>query len=109
MLWKCSVCGYTHAGREAPEKCPKCRAPKESFSLLSEFSAKKITDTERTNDIHSEIIKLTTQIRELAEEGIEINLDPPCVDLFHKAYAEAGIIKQRSKAEIAVHVSISKW
>ncbi|MCX7615518.1 MAG: rubredoxin [Clostridiales bacterium] len=109
MLWKCSVCGYIHTGTEAPEKCPKCGAPKEKFSALSEEEAKKISDSDRTNDIHMEIIKLAMRIKELAKEGIEINLDPPCVALFKQAHDESLVIKQRSKAEIAGHVSRGKW
>jgi rubredoxin len=109
MLWKCSVCGYTHSGDEAPLTCPKCGAPKESFSLLSEGDAKKTTTSDRTNDIHMEIIGLAMRICDLAKEGIDINLDPPCVDVFSKAHKEALIIKQRSKAEIAGHISRGKW
>ena len=109
MLWKCSVCGYLHTGAEAPDKCPKCSAPKESFTLLSEADAKKVFDSDRTNDIHMEIIKLSMKIKDLAKEGIDINLDPPCVALFKQAHDEAWIIKQRSKAEIAGHVARGKW
>lgn len=109
MLWKCSVCGYAYSGDSAPEKCPKCVAPKESFFLLSEADAKKINDSDRTNDIHMEIINLAMKIRGLAKEGIDINLDPPCAELFSKAYAESWIIKQRSKAEIAGHIGRGKW
>ena len=109
MLWKCSVCGYTHIGSDAPEKCPKCGAPKGSFVLLSEADTKKITDSLRTNEIHIEIVTLAMRIRELAQEGIDIRLDPPCVDVFHNAYTEALVIKQRSKAEIAVHLTRGKW
>ncbi len=109
MLWKCSVCGYTHTGDEAPDKCPKCGAPKESFSLLSEADARKITDSDRTNDIHMEIVKLAMKMVDLAKEGIDINLDPPCVEVFTKAQKEAWIIKQRSKAEIAGHMTRGKW
>jgi len=109
MLWKCSLCGYTHTGDDAPEKCPKCGAPKESFSLLSDADAKKIIDSDRTNDIHMEIIKLAVKIYNLAQEGIDINLDPPCVDLFKKALVESRVLKQRSKAEIAGHISRGKW
>lgn len=29
--WICSVCGYEHYGEEAPERCPKCGAPKAQF------------------------------------------------------------------------------
>jgi len=30
----CSVCGYTHEGEAAPEKCPLCQAPAEKFNEL---------------------------------------------------------------------------
>ena len=109
MLWKCCVCGYYHEGNDAPEKCPKCGAPKEKFNKLTEEESKKIYDSDRTNDIHMEIIKLTMKIKELAKEGIDINLDPPCVALFKQAQDEAWVIKQRSKAEIAAHIGKSKW
>lgn len=109
MLWKCSVCGYMHEGEEAPDFCPKCGAPKDKFTKLSEEDLKKVFDADRTNDIHMSIVKLSMEIEKLANEGIEINLDPPCVDLFKKAKDEAWVIKQRSKAEIAGHVSKGKW
>ena len=41
MLWRCEVCGYVHEGDEAPDKCPKCGAPKEKFSVISDEDAKK--------------------------------------------------------------------
>lgn len=109
MMWKCSVCGFIHDGPEAPEKCPKCGAPKEKFVALTEEEEKKVRDSERTNDIHMEVIGLAQKILDLAKEGMEINLDPPCYALFEKAVAEARIIKQRSKAEIAGHVGKGKW
>ena len=109
MLWKCGVCGFIHEGEEAPEKCPKCDAPKEKFVALKEEEAKKIIVSERTNDIHMEIINLADRIQKLALEGIEIDLDPPCVKLFKQAVQETRIIKQRCKAEIVGHVSRGKW
>lgn len=109
MIWKCSVCGFMHEGDNAPEKCPKCGAPAEKFTALSEDDAKKVLSSERTNDIHMELVKLSMKIIALCEEGIEIDLDPPCVALFKNAKEEARIIKQRSKAEIAGHISRGKW
>lgn len=109
MLWKCSVCGYVHQGDEAPDKCPKCGAPKEKFDALSEEDAQKIYNSDRTNDIHMEIIELTMKIEKLASEGIDINLDPPCVAAFEKAVKEVWVIKQRSKAELAGHMGKGKW
>ncbi len=99
----------TVEGEDAPDFCPKCGSPKEKFSKLSEEDANKVYMSDRTNDIHMEIAGLAAKIYRLAEEGIGINLDPPCVDLFHKAKNEAWIIKQRSKAEIEGHVSRKKW
>jgi rubredoxin len=109
MLWKCSVCGFMHEGPEAPGVCPKCGAPKEKFAALSEEDAKKVYMSDRTNDIHMKIIELSMKIAELAKEGIEINLDPPCVALFTQARDEAWTMKQRSKAEIAGHIGKGKW
>ncbi|MCK5129542.1 MAG: rubredoxin [Clostridiales bacterium] len=108
-LFKCSACGYVHEGEDAPDKCPKCGAPKEKFNQLDEEATNKVYTADRTNDIHMELINLATKIQKLAEEGIEINLDPPCVGVFNNAKDEAWVIKQRSKAELAGHVGKGKW
>lgn len=108
-LWRCSVCGYIHAGDDAPDACPKCGAPKEKFAEISDEDAKKIYMSDRTNDIHMEIITLAGKIQALAQEGIEIDLDPPCVALFKDAVRETWVIKQRSKAEIEGHMKRGKW
>lgn len=109
MLWKCTVCGYIHEGDNAPEACPKCGVPADKFVALSDEDAQKIFASNRTNDIHMELVQLAMKIELLAKEGIAINLDPPCVALFEKAKQEAWMIKQRSKAEIAGHVGKGKW
>ena len=68
------------------------------------------TDVEgQINQIELTETLLKNQIKELAKEGIDINLDPPCVSLFTQAYNESIIIKQRSKTEIAGHVAKGKW
>ncbi|MCR6545170.1 rubredoxin-like domain-containing protein [Dehalobacterium formicoaceticum] len=108
-LWKCSVCGMINKGDEIPDFCPKCGAPKEKIDFMSDEDAQKVIASDRTNDIHMAITKLAMEIVELAKEGIKIDLDPPCVALFKQAKDEAWIIKQRSKAEIAGHVSRGKW
>jgi hypothetical protein len=109
MLWKCGGCGYLHEGPDAPEVCPKCGAPMEEFFAVSEADSNKVFGSDRTNDIHMEIIVLAMKIKELTKEGIALNLDPDCVALFKQAHDEAWIIKERSKAEIAGHVSKGKW
>ncbi|MET1159533.1 MAG: rubredoxin-like domain-containing protein [Thermoprotei archaeon] len=30
-VWVCPVCGYTHVGKEAPERYPICGLPREKF------------------------------------------------------------------------------
>jgi len=109
MLFKCTVCGYIHEGDSAPDKCPKCGAPKEKFVALSEEEAKKIYVSDRTNDIHAELIILAMKIEKLAKEGIGLNLDPPCLALFNQAKDDAWVLKQKCKAEIASHLSKGKW
>ncbi len=109
MLHKCTVCGYIHEGDSAPDKCPKCGAPKEKFVTLSSDEAKKIYTSDRTNDIHAELIVLAMKIEKLAKEGIELNLDPPCLNLFNQAKDDAWVLKQKCKAEIASHLGKGKW
>ncbi len=108
-LFKCSVCGYIHEGEQAPDACPKCGAPKEKFVELSREAMDKVYTSDRTNDIHMKLVDLSMQIIALCEEGIEIDLDPPCVALFKDARNEAWVIKQRSKAELVGHISKGKF
>lgn len=108
-LWKCSACGYVHEGGDAPDACPKCGASKEKFVLLTDEEAGKIYKSDRTNDIHMEIIGLMGKVGKLCKEGIDLNLDPGCVSTFEKAIDEAWVIKQRSKAELETHMKKGKW
>jgi len=48
-------------------------------------------------------------IEELATEGVELDLDPGCVDAFEKAIQAAWQMKQISKAELEGHMKKSKW
>lgn len=108
-LFKCTVCGFVYEGEQAPDTCPKCGAPKEKFEELSQEAMDKIYASDRTNDIHMELVQLSMRIAALCEEGIRINLDPPCVSVFNKAREEAWIIKQRSKAELVGHIGRGKF
>ena len=108
-IFRCTVCGYKFEGPDAPDFCPKCGSPKDKYVQLDEESAKKVLTSARTNSIHAELIGIADRIVTLANEGIEINLDPPCVALFHKAVEEAVHIRQRSKAEIESHIGKGKW
>jgi rubredoxin/uncharacterized membrane protein len=39
--WKCSVCGYNHAGEDPPEQCPVCGAEKTKFDRPSDSGTHK--------------------------------------------------------------------
>ena len=109
VVWKCNVCGYVHDGEEAPEQCPKCGAPKEEFVEQKGEAGEKIVKSRITNDIHMDMRILLAQIEELAEEGIEENLDPPCVAIFSRAKKDAHELAGMIKAELAGHMTKGKW
>lgn len=108
-MWRCSVCGYVHDGENAPEKCPKCGAPQEKFEKLPQEDADKILRSRFSNDLHMQLSAQLDIILDIAEEGIEDDLDPGCVVVFKKAKEGALTIKQMIKAEIATHISKGKW
>lgn len=108
-LFKCTICGYICEGIEAPDKCPKCKAVKDKFVELDKEETDKIYSSDRTNDIHMEIISLANKIFKLAKEGAQLNLDPNCVSAFEKAKDDAWTMKQISKAELASHMTKGKW
>lgn len=108
-LFKCSICGFVYEGEEAPEKCPKCFQGKEKFVVLSDDEAALVYGSDRTNDIHAEIIVLAARIAALSEEGIALKLDPKCVSVFEQAKNESWTMKQRAKTELAGHMKTGKW
>jgi len=69
-LWKCTICGYVHEGESAPDVCPKCGAPKEKFIELGSEDAEKIYKSDRTNDIHIEMIEMAAKLNKLCALGM---------------------------------------
>lgn len=106
-LYKCSVCGLVREPEDG--NCSKCGAPPDMFRKLSDEEAEKIYASDRTNDILMQVVDCARKIIKLSEEGIEINLDPGCLSDFKKAKDAAWAIKQRAKAEIAIHLGKGKW
>ena len=107
--FKCQVCGYIHDGDEAPDKCPKCGAPKEQFETLANDAAELIENSRLTNDIHAELASVLGHMVALSEEGIEENLDPNCVAIFERAKKEGHELIQSIKAELQGHMKKGKW
>jgi rubredoxin len=108
-MWKCGVCGYIHDGEGAPEKCPKCGAPKDKFEALAEDALNLIDRSRYTNQLLAALMDLGDQLEDLAFEGIEDNLDPGCMGVFKYVQKAAVEMKQMAKAEIQTHISKGKW
>lgn len=108
-MWRCEACGYIWDGDEAPDKCPKCGAPKEKFVALEDKAAELVERSRFTNSLHMQLAILMEQVMDVAEDGIDDNLDPGCVKIFKYALAQAEIIQQSVKAELQGHMKKSKW
>ncbi|NOZ55809.1 MAG: rubredoxin [Calditrichaeota bacterium] len=109
MKWRCSVCGYVHDGDEAPDRCPKCGAPKEKFTKIESDKEQLIERARFTNNLHMQLSGILDEVLEIAAKGIDDNLDPGCVAIFKAAQKSAWELKQSIKAEIETHISKGKW
>lgn len=107
--WRCKGCGYVYDGDAPPEICPKCGAPKDQFTEIPEAESSLITRSRITNQLHMEVYGLLERIKEVAEIGVEDELDPGCVSLFNRALQSATELQQAIKAEIAGHIGKGKW
>ncbi|MGC8970978.1 MAG: rubredoxin-like domain-containing protein [bacterium] len=107
--WRCGVCGIVLDVENPPEVCPKCGAPREKFTQIPEDQVKLIDRSRFTNGLHIELFTLMAKVAELAQKGIDDNLDPPCVKIFTEAKEQALLFQQKIKAEIQGHISKGKW
>lgn len=108
-MWRCNNCGYVWDGEEAPDECPKCGAPKEKFVQIEEKAAELIERSRFTNSLHMQLFGLLEQVMDIAEEGIDDNLDPNCVKIFERALGTAEALTQSIKAELQGHMNKGKW
>ncbi|ABR47432.1 Rubredoxin-type Fe(Cys)4 protein [Alkaliphilus metalliredigens QYMF] len=107
-LYKCQVCNYVH-DEEAPEKCPKCGAPREKFNDLSEEQITLVERSVYSNSLHMELYTLLQQMSEIADAGIEDDLDPGCVAIFKKTEIFSELMKRMIQAELEIHMKKGKW
>ncbi|MEM2207383.1 MAG: hypothetical protein QXG17_01645 [Sulfolobales archaeon] len=108
-LWKCQVCGYVYEGIEAPERCPKCGAPRERFKLLSEQEVQLILRSRKSNYLHMKALTLLRDLLAVADELIQDNLDPACVKLATEERESALTTIQKIMAELETHEKKGKW
>jgi len=107
--WKCGVCGFVWDGEDAPERCPKCGAPKEQFQELDAAAAALVERSRHTNSLHARLISLSREIEAVCKDGIQDALDPGCVDVFQKSLAHAYEMMKLAMTEMAIHVGKGKW
>lgn len=108
-MWQCGSCGYVWNGEEAPDNCPKCGSHGERFVELDDKAMDTVERSRFTNSLHMQLYVLLEQVMDLAEDGIDDNLDPNCVKIFQSAWAEAEILQQSIKAELQGHMKKGKW
>lgn len=107
--WKCGNCGFIFDGESAPDKCPKCGAPKEKFALLDDAAATLVERSRHSNMLHAHAIGLARELETVCKDGIKDNLDPACLDVFKKSLAHAYEIMKLSMTEIQGHIGKGKW
>ncbi len=108
-MWRCEVCGYLHEGEEPPDFCPKCGAPKEKFELLDEEEAEMMRDSLATRDKYAQIYEHLEAVSKLAQEGIDLNLDEGCNEIFNQTQKEIENIHNKIKEELAGHAAECIW
>lgn len=107
--WKCGVCGFIWDGKTAPEKCPKCGASQDKFSLLPEAAAQLVERSRHSNVLHARLVALARELEAACEDGIRDNLDPGCLDVFTKTRAHAWEIAKLAMTEMQIHMGKGKW
>ncbi|MFY9114775.1 MAG: rubredoxin [Dethiobacteria bacterium] len=108
-MWCCDVCGYLHEGDNPPDLCPKCGAPKDRFELLDEEEAGMMRDAFLTKRKYGQILKRLEEIKEIAEEGIILNLDEGCNRIFTRAKEDIAAIYGMIKDELTGHAQQCIW
>ena len=108
-LWKCSVCGYIHDGNDAPDKCPKCGAPKSAFKNLLPAEEALVLKSRKTNEMHVAISGLYAKVRKWAQTVKDENLDPMCVAIADRILKDTHETQQAIKAELESHMKKGKW
>lgn len=108
-MWRCEVCGYLHEGEEAPDICPKCGAPKEKFELLDEDEAEMMRDALATREKYAQIYDHLEAINTIAQEGIDLNLDEGCNEIFAKTQSDTETMRKTLKEALAGHADECIW
>ena len=105
MKWTCSVCGYTHEGDKAPEKCPQCGVPASKFNEMSgekTYACEHIIGVAQGVD-ESIIEELRSNfVGECTEVGMYLAMSRQAI---REGYPEIGAFYQQAAYEEAEHAA----
>ncbi len=101
----CTICGYTHEGDAAPERCPQCNAPAIKFNEQAEgktWAAEHVVGV--AQGVDPEII-----------EGLKMNFTGECTEVgmylamarvaHREGYPEIGLYWEKAAYEEAEHAA----
>ena len=98
--FKCTVCGYIHEGKAAPETCPVCAAPASAFVEIEDAKKKGMLSDKngiRVYKTYLSTLKAGTYTAELTFcENCETDVMIPIKELIMSAY---DLRKQREEQD----------
>ena len=102
----CSVCGYTHEGDAAPERCPQCKVPAEKFTEVK--AEEKVWAAEH-------VVGVAKGVSEEILEGLRANFMGECTEVgmylamarvaAREGYPEIALYWEKAAYEEAEHAS----
>jgi hypothetical protein len=108
-MWRCGACGFVWEGEESPDRCHNCGAAKAKLVELEPKAQDRIERSRFANNLHVHLLSLLDQMMDLAEDGIDDNLDPACVRVFQRALDQADFLQKSIKAELQSHMNTGRW
>ena len=101
----CTICGYTHEGDAAPDKCPICKAPAEKFN---EVSGEKTWAAEH-------VVGIAKGVDQRIIDGLRENFNGECCEVgmylamsrvaHREGYPEIGLYWEKAALEEAEHAA----
>ena len=101
----CSICGYTHEGDSAPEKCPLCKAPASKFN---EMAGERTWAAEH-------VVGVGKNAPEEIIQGLRENFEGECSEVgmylamarvaHREGYPEIGLYWEKAAYEEAEHAA----
>lgn len=108
-MWRCGGCNLVWDDEAPPAVCPQCEARQKRFVLLDPAAASRIEEARFGNSLLMQLHLLLEQVQDVAEDGLDEELDPGCARVFGEAALAAERLQPMIKAEIQAHVGQGRW